>query len=96
MHHTLKTWPEYFALSWAGLKPFEIRINDRSFLNGDSIALVEYNPAYELYTGRVIRGYVESVLVDSIGVEKGFVILLIRETERNTYSMMSKKEEQKP
>ncbi len=37
--HHLKTWPQFFEQSRAGVKPFEVRKNDRPFKVGDIIVL---------------------------------------------------------
>jgi len=42
--HNLKCWPEYFVNVALGLKPFELRYNDRNFQSGDYIRLQEFNP----------------------------------------------------
>ncbi len=43
-HHELKTWPGPFAKAKAGLKTYEIRVNDRGFSEGDSVRLNEWDP----------------------------------------------------
>jgi len=60
MRHELKIWPEYFAVAWAGHKPFEIRKNDRKFKVWDEIVLQEFDPTREgaEYTGREIEGFI--------------------------------------
>ena len=42
MTHHLKTKPEYFQAVINGKKPFEIRLNDRDFKQGDRVILEEY------------------------------------------------------
>ena len=42
MIHHLKTKPEYFQAIIEGIKPFEIRYNDRNFQKGDKVILEEY------------------------------------------------------
>jgi hypothetical protein len=37
MHHELKTEIPYFDAAEQGLKPFEIRVNDRGYQKGDTI-----------------------------------------------------------
>lgn len=49
--HDLKCWPIPFGLTRDGLKPFEIRLNDRDFKTGDVILLREWVPETGLYTG---------------------------------------------
>ena len=42
MTHHLKIKPEYFQAVINGKKPFEIRLNDRDFKQGDRVILEEY------------------------------------------------------
>ncbi len=56
-HHELKTWPEYFDLTWRGLKNFEIRKDDRGFAVGDTLTLIE-QPLDGEPTGRIIEAVV--------------------------------------
>lgn len=37
--HILKCWPEYFDAIKAGIKPFEVRRDDRGFQRGDILIL---------------------------------------------------------
>lgn len=49
--HHLKCWPEYFQAVKSGLKPFEIRLNDRDYQVGDKLFIKEYLPNAELFSG---------------------------------------------
>ena len=66
--HALKTWPPFFDLALRGEKPFEFRINDRDFRNGDLLRLDEYVPDRGEalpkvgYTGRSILATVTKVI----------------------------------
>lgn len=42
--HELKTWPVAFEAVWAGMKTFEIRLNDRFYQRGDHVVLLEFDP----------------------------------------------------
>lgn len=42
--HTLKAWPQSFQAIWDGLKTYDIRRNDRSFMVDDVLDLREYQP----------------------------------------------------
>lgn len=60
--HKLKTWPEPFGAIVDGLKPFEIRIDDRDFKVGDHLLLFEYDPVRDTYPGGVIEARVTYIL----------------------------------
>lgn len=51
-HHDIKIHPQHFELVIAGLKPFEIRFNDREYRAGDTVTLHEWDPDTHEYTGR--------------------------------------------
>lgn len=42
--HDLKTLPQYFRPVKAGVKRFEVRVDDRGFEPGDILNLVEWDP----------------------------------------------------
>lgn len=50
--HVLKTHPQQFQDIVEGAKPFEVRKDDRDFARGDTVVLVEYDPASKQHTGR--------------------------------------------
>jgi hypothetical protein len=58
--HILKTWPQPFQAIWDGLKTYEIRKCDRSFMVDDVLDLREFQPedplrlSIEGYSGRRI------------------------------------------
>lgn len=80
--HELKTDPVPFSLSFAGLKPFEVRFDDRHYQIGDMLILRETKFSGEEmkdgkpleYTGRVLSRLVSSK-VDAYGMQPGWVIL---------------------
>lgn len=44
MKHELKIWPIYYCRVADGSKTFEVRDNDRSFQQGDTVVLREWDP----------------------------------------------------
>lgn len=66
--HYLKSWPQFFDAIVKGLKPFEVRKNDRAFRVGDRIVLYEWDRAAvqlreaEGYTGREVRGNITYIM----------------------------------
>jgi len=51
-HHELKCWPEPFLAIRDGRKRHEVRVWDRDFQEGDFVALKEWDPRTESFTGR--------------------------------------------
>src|SRR5687768_771229 len=70
MIHELKTDPKVFQKSWVGVKPFEVRRNDRNFRVGDRYVLIEtIHSSAEMragkplgFTGRRISGSIGFIL----------------------------------
>jgi hypothetical protein len=52
-HHDVKIAEEFFPYSLLGIKPFEIRLNDRNYQRGDTICLHEWDEA-DGFSGRSI------------------------------------------
>ena len=76
--HRLKTWPEVFEATAAGLKTAEFRINDRNFQVGDSLMLQEYNPETCEYTGNHITMRINHILYgNQFGIPSGYVVISI-------------------
>jgi hypothetical protein len=74
--HDIKSWPEHFAASAAGLKPFEVRKNDRDYRVGDRITLHEWIPlgaGEGRYTGRTLELDVIFITRNAIGLQEGYV-----------------------
>lgn len=83
--HNLKTWPEPFQAIWDGVKPFELRLNDRNYQVGDRLNLREFIPEppekfitssphgeyHAGYTGRRIEAMVTFVLEGHIAEKFG-------------------------
>lgn len=100
MIHQLKTKAEYFEAIAKGLKPFEVRNNDRNFYVGDFLALNELATAEQFgETGRCMLVEVTYILKDPAFCKDGQVIMGIRPcyiarqhdrdifTDRNYYSV---------
>ena len=79
--HELKTWPEYFYDVEKGVKPFEVRVNDRNFQMGDTLILKEFDPEREKrngngYTGRELTRIVTYILQgERIGIKPGYCVM---------------------
>lgn len=71
----LKCWPEFFGPVLAGLKPFEIRKNDRDFRVGDTLVLREWCPTRQDYTGRTCFRTVTYLTDYPAGLQPGYVVL---------------------
>jgi len=80
--HELKTDHECFEQSYIGMKPYEIRFNDRGYKSCDYLVLKETVYTGEQmkngkpleYTGRVLTRMVTHVL-SGYGLKDGWVIL---------------------
>jgi hypothetical protein len=77
-HHYLKTVNPFFQDVKRGIKPFEIRFNDRNYQFGDILHLQEFVPP-ETYTGDEIKREVTYVLDDEKYCKPGFVVMGIKE-----------------
>lgn len=65
--HVLKIDPVYFDAVVSGRKTFEIRFNDRNFLEGDLVRLREYGPASKDTRGIALMEYSGREAVYRIG-----------------------------
>ena len=74
MTHNLKCWPEYFGPLMEGFKTFEIRKNDRDYLLGDTLNLLEWIPESEQFTGRNVS-FLVTYIMDSEELKPGFVVM---------------------
>jgi Domain of unknown function (DUF3850) len=76
MTHELKTWPEYFRAIVSGRKTFEVRKADRLFEVGDLLALKEYDPETQKYTGKLITKEITYILPGGqFGINLDYVVL---------------------
>lgn len=79
--HELKCWPPFYEAVESGVKPFELRRNDRGFEVDDVLHLREW---MNDYTGRECRRVVTYVLVDAetFGLAKGYCVLGVSGKEK--------------
>lgn len=73
MLHELKILPENFEDITNGRKDFEIRKNDRDYMEGDTLALNEYKRGK--YTGRFHLAKIKKVYDYPDYLKNGYVIL---------------------
>lgn len=82
MTHRLKAHSRFYQAVIDGLKPFEVRRNDRDFQVGDILLLCEYEPELpeeDGYTGREQKVSVTFILKDSVfGIKPGYCVMGIR------------------
>lgn len=73
----LKVWIEYFPAVLSGIKPWEVRINDRDYKPGDLLILWEWDRDTKLPTGSRFVAKVGFVLKDFPGVKPGWVVFTL-------------------
>ncbi len=84
MVHELKTWDEFMIDVAYGIKPFEVRKNDRNFQQHDTLLLQGWRKASEQFTGRVIEAEVTYILHGGqFGIEDGFCVMGIKVKNHN-------------
>lgn len=73
--HELKILPEYFSGVWDGIKPFELRRDDRDYQVGDELLLREWDG--NDYTGSFIKVCITYILRNcpEYGLTNGYCIL---------------------
>lgn len=76
--HHLKTHPQHFEQVRSGVKPFELRKDDRDFLVGDLLILEEWEPEDRIYTSGVICAIVTCLLRGDPWLQPGYVALGIK------------------
>ncbi len=74
--HAVKIWPQYFDDVDSGVKPFEVRFDDRGYRVGDLLKLREFSPVIEKYTGRVTVKEITYILLGGdFGIMHGYVVM---------------------
>jgi hypothetical protein len=76
MIHNLKCESKYFEDVKNGIKPFEIRKNDRNYCVKDYLLIQEYSN--EKYTGRTIQVQITYITDFPDGLKEGYVCLGIK------------------
>lgn len=79
--HELKSWPENFAATVAGLKPYETRLDNRGFEVGDRLKLREWIPVGSnqgAYTGRELLLAVTRIAPNDYGLRDGWVTMTVK------------------
>jgi ParB family chromosome partitioning protein len=89
MIHQLKLQKAFFEEKLAGRKPWELRFNDRGYKVGDYIGeneVVEEGGEWR-ETGRFVVEKITNIVYpeDTVGIEKGFVILSTVPCEVNSF-----------
>ena len=81
--HRIKLAPRYFNDVSLGLKPFEVRRNDRDYQAGDIAILQEWTPATK-YTGREIKRKITYVLHGGVfGIQEGFCVFALSDIKKS-------------
>lgn len=77
VEHDVKTESKFFKDSKSGIKPFELRKNDRDYKAGDFMKMREYKDGE--WTGEIIRKEITYVLEDFEGLKPGYCILGVKD-----------------
>ncbi|MDE5421746.1 DUF3850 domain-containing protein [Ancylomarina sp. DW003] len=78
--HDVKIHPEFFSDVVNGVKPFEVRKNDRDYKVGEKLVLKEYCPVLNEYTNRICFKEITYVLKGgSFGLDSDYVVLGLKE-----------------
>ena len=75
--HELKTESNHYVNTVLGLKPYEVRFNDRDFQEGDLILSRSFSDGK--YTGSQSLYKIKHILKDFEGLVDGYVILSLNE-----------------
>lgn len=88
MIHEVKCTQPWFGYACSGVKPFEVRKNDRDYHKGDIIVLKEYDPSDVFsrvddgFTGHE-KAFEITIVIDNddfTGVQPGYCVMGLRET----------------
>lgn len=75
--HDLKIHPVWFEQVRSGSKTFEVRLDDRGFMEGDQLELREWDPFTRAYTGREVLRTIPCIVREAgpVKLPKGHVVL---------------------
>lgn len=77
--HELKTFTFYFDLIIEGIKPFEIRKNDKNFQEGDQVLLRDWDRYGEKFTGRECLVQITCIVQGGqFGIKTGYCVFGFR------------------
>ena len=84
--HELKTINPYFNDVWFTLKEFEIRKDDRNFMEDDLLWMREYDPETKEYSGRSMLAKITYILPAGQfeGLSQGYCCIQISVIDRRT------------
>lgn len=85
MTHALKTHKEYFKYLENGSKTFELRKDDRPFIESDTLLAQEYDEEKKEYTGKELSFVITMILRDvpKFGLKSGYCILSLQAPPEN-------------
>lgn len=76
--HVVKCWPEPFDARQQGLKPWELRLNDRDYRVGDLLCQHRWCPKSNHYTGLMDQHRITWALYGpAFGLPAGYVIMTL-------------------
>ena len=75
--HFLKSWTVHFEAGLDGRKPWEARIDDRGFQQGDAVVLCEWNPSTKAFTGRSSSGLIGYLFRGQYGFPSDWVVFTV-------------------
>lgn len=78
-HHKIKILPIYYEYVRSGRKTFEVRKNDRNYLNADIVTLQEWDQEYTGRSATFEIGYVLN-LGDFMGDKNEYVVFSLIES----------------
>lgn len=85
--HFLKCWPAPFQKTLDGLKPWEVRLNDRNYQVGDLVVLEEWEPSPGRYTSHWIVVTITFLLDGCFGLKDGHVCFTFTQTLKGCEGM---------